>query len=267
VEELLGRRELFCVSACARFLRRDRSSNQIWGFPGPGSPLRALILHNKGTLFPILDGFDADAAGMSPSLLRLLRKNSLRAVQGLRDDVLRLERIMEGLGRQRTDGVDYDLMALNRGPSAETLRAGPAGLSVRTPELWELEEIFPLQTAYELEEVLPQGAVFNAAACRANLKRILKEERVLVAETEGRIIAKANTSALSFTRAQIGGVFVHPSCRGQGIARRVCAELSRTLVNEGRGVNLFVKKWNQSAQLVYFSIGFRSIADYRITYY
>jgi GNAT superfamily N-acetyltransferase len=255
------------VSACSRFLRPRRSAGQLWGFPNPDGSLKALLFHTKGTLFPILNSRDAAAFNLSPSLLRFLQKNHVHALQGLREDVLVLEKVMEDLGQRSADEIDYDLMALDRGPSPETLRAGPPGLSVRKPELWELDDIFPLQSAYEMEEVLPRGAVFDAAASRVNLKHILKEEVVLVAELKGQIIAKANTSAVSFTRAQIGGVFVHPFCRGQGIARRICAELARTLVNSGRGVNLFVKKWNRSARIVYHSIGFRPIADYRITYY
>jgi predicted GNAT family acetyltransferase len=174
---------------------------------------------------------------------------------------------MEELGTQTTDRIDYDLMTLDYQPSLETLRVGPLGLSIRQPSIRDLEAILPLQEAYELEEVLPQGATFNATACRLNLERILNTERVLVAEMEGQIIAKANTTAVAFTRTQIGGVFVHPSYRGKGIARRVCAELVRALIMSGWGVNLFVKKWNQSAQMVYRSIGFKPLADYRITYY
>ncbi|MDR2375173.1 MAG: GNAT family N-acetyltransferase [Treponema sp.] len=265
--ELLYRRELFCVSACARFLRPERFSSQIWGFPELNGSIGALIIHNKGTIFPVFGTYAARRANMPPALLRFLKKTDIYAVQGLRNDVLTLQGIIEELGKQSTDEIDYDLMILNRGPSVETLLAGPPEISIRKPELWELDDILPLQTAYEMEEVLPQGGVFNAAVCRVNLKRILKEEKVLVAELGGRIIAKANTSAISFTRTQIGGVFVHPSCRGLGIARRICAELTRTLVNSGQGVSLFVKKRNQSAQTVYQSIGFRPIADYRITYF
>ncbi|MDR1444909.1 MAG: GNAT family N-acetyltransferase [Treponema sp.] len=265
VEDLLYRRELFCVSACSRFLYRERFSSQLWGFSNPGDSLTALLLHSKGTLFPVSNSRDTAAFG--PSLLYFLKKNYIHAVQGLREDVLALEKVMEDTGRQSIDEIDYDLMILDNGPSPETLRAGPPGLSIRKPELWELDDIFPLQSAYETEEVLPRGAVFNAAACRVNLKHILKEETALVAELKGQIIAKANTSAVSFTRAQIGGVFVHPGCRGQGIARRVCAELAGILINAGWGVSLFVKKRNRSAQIVYRSIGFKPIADYRITYY
>ncbi|MDR2136379.1 MAG: GNAT family N-acetyltransferase [Treponema sp.] len=266
-KELLRRRELFCVAACARFLRPELFSSQTWGFPGPDGSMGALILHNKGTFFPVMISRDPDRLGMPPVLLRFLKKTSVYAVQGLQNDVLTLQGILGELGKQSIDEIDYDLMALNRGPSVETLRAGPPEISIREPELWELDDILPLQKAYELEEVLPRGAVFNAAVCRLNLKRILKEQKILVAELGGQIIAKANTSAVSFTRTQIGGVFVHPSCRGMGIARRICAELASALVNSGRGVNLFVKKRNYSAQMVYRSVGFRPVADYRIAYY
>jgi predicted GNAT family acetyltransferase len=276
-EALLRRQELFCVAACARFLQPEPFSSHLWGFPGFNGSLEALILHNKGTLFPLFDARDAhDARGLHntpavpgiPSpILRFLQKNRIHAVQGLREDTLVLERVMEDLGKDSADHIDYDLMALDQRPAEETLRAGPPGLSIRTAAPREFEAVFPLQRAYEQEEVLPQGSSFNAVACRANLEHIFKEEQLLVAELRGRIVAKANTSATAFTRTQIGGVFVHPSCRGQGIARRVCAELARNLILSGWGVSLFVKKRNLSAQTVYRSVGFRSIAPYRIDYY
>jgi predicted GNAT family acetyltransferase len=266
-EELLRRQELFSVSACARFLRPERLSNHLWGFPGPNGAMESLLLHSKGTLFPIFDARDTAQFDMPPFLLRFLRKHYIHAVQGLREEVQALERIMGSLGKTSADRIDYDLMALDQRPSVETLRAGPPGLSIREPEAREVEEILPLQTAYEREEVLPQGGSLNAAVCRLNLERILKEERILVAEWGGRIVAKANTSATAFTRAQIGGVFVQPDCRGLGIARRICAELARNLILSGWGVSLFVKKQNQSAQRAYRSIGFRPVANYRITYY
>jgi predicted GNAT family acetyltransferase len=266
-EELLRRQELFSVSACARFLRPERLSSHLWGFPGPNGAVAALLFHSKGTLFPIFDTRDTAQFDMPPFLLRFLKKRYTHAVQGLREEVQVLERIMENLGKASADQIDYDLMALDQSPPAETLRAGPLGLSIREPKAQEVEAILPLQTAYEREEVLPQGGSLNAAVCRLNLERILKEERILVAEWGGRIVAKANTSATAFTRAQIGGVFVEPDCRGLGIARRLCAELARNLIMSGWGVSLFVKKQNRNAQRAYRSVGFRPVANYRITYY
>jgi predicted GNAT family acetyltransferase len=118
-----------------------------------------------------------------------------------------------------------------------------------------------------MEEVLPKGTTFNPAASRLNLAHILANEQILAAELDGRIVGKINTSARSFTRYQIGGVFVHPGCRTLGIGRRMAAEFVRGLIRQGRGVSLFVKKRNAAARKVYLDIGFDTIGDYRISYY
>ncbi|GHV61850.1 hypothetical protein AGMMS49587_07060 [Spirochaetia bacterium] len=130
-----------------------------------------------------------------------------------------------------------------------------------------MADLLPLQAGYEQEEVLPRGAVFDPASSRAALEHILAHEHILGAELDGRIIAKANTSAKSFTRYQIGGVYVHPDYRGRGIATRLCAELFRDLLLTGKGLSLFVKKQNPAARSVYRSLGFEFLADYRISYY
>ncbi|MDR2746028.1 MAG: GNAT family N-acetyltransferase [Treponema sp.] len=265
-EDLLRRREPYCVSACARFLDMARFSDCLWGFRDGKGSINALLLYSKQTLLPV---FPVSEAGVRPSrpMLRFLTKGQFHAIQGLRRDILTMEEIMTGLGRKSVEPIDYDLMALEWGPIPETLRAGPPGLIIRTPESRELENVLPLQAAYEKEEVLPQGSSFSMAVCRMNLEHIFKGQQILVAELGGRIVAKANTSAFSFTRAQIGGVFVLPDHRGRGIARRLCAELAGLLKKSGWSIGLFVKKRNCGAQKAYRSIGFKPIADYRISYY
>jgi predicted GNAT family acetyltransferase len=188
-------------------------------------------------------------------------------VQGLREDVEFLEGGIADLNRQPVDRFDYDLMALDREPDSG--RAGPPlpGLVLRKPAAADTEELFALQSAYEMEEVLPAGAVFNPAASRLNLARVLANEQMLVAELNGRIVGKINTSAGSFTRRQIGGVYVRPGCRALGIGRRMTAEFTRGLIRQGWGVSLFVKKRNTAARRVYLGIGFETLGDYRISYY
>jgi predicted GNAT family acetyltransferase len=264
-EALLRQREPYCVAAAGRFRDLAWFSDHLWGLRDSQGSVSALVLHSKRSLFPLLGNSNTAEINIPGFLGRFVRRNHIHAIQGLQDEVAALERIMTGLGRQAADLIDYDLMALDQMPPADSL--SPAGLLIRQPSAGELEEILPLQEAYEQEEVLPQGATFNADACRLNLEQILTGERMLVAELGGRIIAKANTSAVAFTRVQIGGVFVHPNYRGHGIARRLCAEMARNLIAAGWGVSLFVKKHNRSAQRVYRSIGFRPIADYRIAYY
>jgi predicted GNAT family acetyltransferase len=264
-ERFLRERELFCPGACGRFLKRRSRQEQVWVLRDYTGSVSALLLYSKRTVFPIFAGdFSIVFSG---ALERFLRRIPLYAVQGLRDDAEFMEALFSGLGLEPAERKDYDLMALDREPGADSLSPGPEGLVLREPDLTDLEELFPLQTAYELEEVLPAGAVFNPAACRYNLERILAEQRILAAEIGGRLVGKVNISTASFSRYQIGGVFVHPDYRGLGIARRMTAAFIKPLVAEGKGISLFVKKKNTAAQSVYRRIGFRVIEDYRISYY
>jgi ribosomal protein S18 acetylase RimI-like enzyme len=222
-------------------------------------------MHSKGTVFPVFQGRDIF---LPPRFMaRFLRKIDIHALQGLKEETVLLESGLSRLGLSAFDRIDYDLMSLDRPPNPNSLHRGPSRLMVRSPEASDLEELFHLQALYEQEEVLPAGAEFFPAACRLSLESILTKERILVAELEGRILGKINTNAASFSRYQIGGVYVLPEYRGLGIGSRLTAEFARSLLASGKGVTLFVKKRNHSARNVYRRIGFIAFADYRITYY
>jgi predicted GNAT family acetyltransferase len=45
------------------------------------------------------------------------------------------------------------------------------------------------------------------------------------------------------------------------------AEFAESLLAEGRGISLFVKKRNRAALSVYRRVGFTEVEDYRISYY
>lgn len=264
-EALLRKREPLCVGACSRFLHQSAFHDHLWILRDGDGNAEALLLHSKRAFFPVFNGLSDIPA---PHFLnRLLRNIPVHAVQGLREDVVILENIIAKLGIRPAESIDYDLMALDEEPAADCFTAGPRGLIIRQPGSNDITDLLPLQAAYEMEEVLPQGAVFNPSSSRAILEHILSREHILIAELEGRLIAKVNTSAASFTRYQIGGVYVHPDYRRQGIATRLCAELVRSLKPLGRGVSLFVKKRNPAARLVYRRIGFDILSDYRISYY
>jgi predicted GNAT family acetyltransferase len=124
-----------------------------------------------------------------------------------------------------------------------------------------------LQAAYEQEEVVPRGSTFSPAASRVNIANIIVNGQTLAAELDGRLVGKINISAVSFTRYQVGGVYVHPDFRGLGIARRMATEFIGPLVAQGRGVTLFVKKSNLAARRLYSGLGFSVRGDYRISYY
>jgi ribosomal protein S18 acetylase RimI-like enzyme len=264
VEKLLRDREPWCVSACGRFLRRRSSGDAVWTLHGRDGGIHALIVYSNRTLLPVFGGH-TDIP--EPEILKgLFGALPVHSIQGLADEALFLEDYLYGCGLKAIDAIDYDLMYIELPPGGNCGPA-PAGLVLRRARHGDLDALAELQAGYEQEEVLPRGAVFYPAASRRNTEKIFSSEQLLVAELDGRLVGKINTSVLSYTRFQIGGVYVLPDFRGRGIARHMTAEFVHSLIEQGRGVTLFVKKANRAAQKVYCRLGFKFLADYRISYY
>ena len=265
VEAFLREREKYCVSASARFLSMKERRDHIWYMPGAKGEISALLIHSRQTLFPV---FGKNSRIPAPRFLnRFLGKVYIHALQGLREDAERLETLMEDQGYYAAERIEYELMNLDGALKPLTQRAGPASLALRPPLPDDEDALFALQSAYEQEEVVPVNAVFNPAVTRLNIRTIIEREQVLVAELNRQVVGKINTSAESFTRYQIGGVYVRPDCRNLGIGSKMTAIFAERLLAQGKGLSLFVKKRNAAACKVYRKIGFSVTADYRITYY
>jgi ribosomal protein S18 acetylase RimI-like enzyme len=264
-EKLLCEVEENYVSACGRFLTRNKLSDTVWKMQGRENELLALVINNKSTVIPVLCG-RKDFPQMD-FLKSLLKKKRIHSVQGLKEEVLILENQLNKMGANINETIDYDLMSLDSLPDNGYLSAGPSNLVLRKPDLIDLDQIAPLQAEYEKEEVLPKGSVFSPAASRVNISNIITRGQILAAEICGRLVGKININAVTYTRYQIGGVYVHPDFRGLGIARRMAGEFVSSLIKEGRGITLFVKKSNIAARKLYTALGFMITGDYRITYY
>lgn len=252
-----------CVNACSRFLNLDRSHDKLWAWYDTEKKIRALILFSRRSLFLISKG---EAVPEPRFMAKFIRKNYIHAVQGGREDAEQLEMMLANNGRVAMENINYDLMELDG--NAPVIKKSPSpGLILRKPRRGDEDDIFILQAGYEQEEVLPRASVFNPASCRVSMERILKKEQILVAEMDSKIVGKINTSAASFSRYQIGGVYVHPAYRGRGIAGQMCSAFIRELLPSGRGLTLFVKKNNSAARSVYLRSGFETSGNYRISYY
>ena len=267
----LLKREKFCVAACARFIRINENHGRVWCLePNSGSSgeLSALLLYSNRGLFPV---FGENITIPAPDLLnRFPGRVKIHAVQGLRRDTDLLEALMEKQGYFPAEKFDYHLMSLDSGTNLDPCviaKNSPDGLVMRKPLPEDEDQLFALQAAYEKEEVLPEKSGFDAAHCRLNLKRIISSEHVLVAELGGKVVGKINTSAASFRRYQIGGVYVLPGYRGHGIGLNMTVRFTEFLLADGKGLTLFVKKRNAAAVKIYRKAGFNVLADYRISYY
>jgi ribosomal protein S18 acetylase RimI-like enzyme len=262
VEALLRERELWYVAASGRFINRHETGARTWVLKDSKKNISSLAIYSKRNLLPVFCGkkdippprFLNGFFGMLP----------VYSVQGLRDEVIFFERCLEALGLQAVEKIDYDLMSIDRKLNVDT---DMGNLILRVPTYADVDALAVLQAGYEQEEVLPRGATFYPAASRLNTEKIGMGGRVLAAELGGRLVGKINVSAESFTRFQVGGVYVHPDFRGAGIARRMTAAFVSSLIAQGKGVSLFVRKSNNAAISVYRRLGFKFLADYRISYY
>jgi hypothetical protein len=265
IENVLRDRENDCVTACGRFLEREVLRENVWILRAGKEDIAGLLINSRSTLIPVLCGLKEIP---DPDFLKsFFRIKKIHSVQGIRDEVYIFENALEKMGKTIVDIFDYDLMTLDNLPLIKDKAPSQMNLVLRIPQLVDLDGIAPLQAAYEQEEVLPKGSVFSPAASRINIANIIKKRQILAAELNGKLIGKINVSSVSFTRFLIGGVYVHPDFRGMGIARRMAAEFTSSLISQGKGITLFVKKSNLAARRLYTGLGFSVRKDYRITYY
>lgn len=283
-------REITGLSACDRYLRRQKGKDVLWANEDDPSAIRALIYFHGRIIYPM--GISELPEREKEGLIRVLeaqRKRETRpwkdqrtpfvsSIQGLLGDVLAVETSLLALGLESKEKNEYFLMGLEQ-PPRETERE-LRGLSIFRSDFKILDgsplpmekrdlvdQLYPLQEAYEKEEVVPPGYPFNPGACGTALERMLEDQVVFTAWWDGLPVAKANTNAFAYRQAQIGGVFVRPEFRGRGIAKRLVNELVHALVDQGWGVRLFVKKENRPAFAVYRHLGFTTQAEYGIFYY
>ena len=91
--------------------------------------------------------------------------------------------------------------------------------------------------------------------------------RTFVAESKGRLVAGASTSAESSNAAMIGGVWTLPEERNHGHSTAVVTALCADLMAEGRGPYLFYLEDNAPAAQVYRKIGFQDIGHWSVVYF
>lgn len=264
VETLLRGRERWCLNACSRYMNLDSLAGSVWTLRKRGAETGALVVYAKQSLLPVFGG----QREIPPPrfLRRFFVTLPVHSLQGIKSDAALLEQSMEKIGFQAAEHIDYDIMCIDHIASL-CYPSGLPGLVIRRPRFTDIDALAVLQAAYEQEEVVPKGSSFSAAASRMNIERILAHEQIMVAEFGGVLVGKINTSAEAFTRFQIGGVYVHPACRRNGIARRMAAGFIGSLLAQGKGVSLFVKKTNAAARRLYQKLGFVSSGEYRISYF
>jgi predicted GNAT family acetyltransferase len=263
IESFLKQHESFCTAPAAKIKKGLQKEDKVWKLCDANNRINALLLFSNRALYPVFNNIDSVPV---PRFLRLpFLQNPVYAIQGLQKDVFQIEKMLAHRKQIPSEQKDFHLMTLDSLPSFP--ENNNSKLIIRKPNANDFQNLYELHKQYELEEVIPKGGEFNPSSCKLIVQNMMLKNHVLVGEIDGRLIAKVNINADSFTRYQIGGVFVNSSFRGNGIASQVVSLFCAQLIAEGKGITLFVNKTNAPAINVYKKIGFKTISDYRITYF
>jgi GNAT superfamily N-acetyltransferase len=262
----LCRDEASCAGASARVKSGERGT-VVYLDEAAGAIRGALVTTAAGLVLPVLPEGSGDRLGMA-GLLGGLRM-PVHSIGGPAASVAAVESMMPV---EPTTRIEYRLMKLDRaswaGPAVHaSATAAAEGVRVRRSCAGDATLLFPLQRAYELEEVVIDTALFSDAACLKLLRQGLREELVFHAARDGRPLAKAGTNARGFGADQIGGVFTVASERGKGLARIVMAALLEAIFAEKAVACLFVKTANAPAIALYERLGFATVGGYVISYF
>lgn len=164
--------------------------------------------------------------------------------------------------------IQYTLMTFKKSNNEDSFRLSK-DFSLKKCTKNDLELLYPLQTAYELVEVLPPGEEFNPDNCRLNLRHNLGNQHIfgIFSKSQNQFVAKAGTNAIGLNWVQIGGVFTRLEYRNQGLAGFLVNYISKLMGESKKNVALFVKDSNEFAKRAYIKAGFEPDSKFCICYF
>ena len=223
----------------------------------------AILVSRGGLVLPVLSASSPETNRPDIGTLINNGRRSLHSVMGCKRDV---ELVVSSVGQRMKTTIFYDLLVLESAGKAKSDHPREE-LKFRRARPKDLLPLFPLQKAYEKEEVLLDPRRFNATATYMNLQQHLKRELIYYALSGREIVAKAGTNARGGKYDQIGGVYTIESFRNRGVATALMYVLLEHLEREDRGVCLFVKKDNPAALRLYAKLGFQKRDEFVIGYF
>jgi uncharacterized protein len=139
--------------------------------------------------------------------------------------------------------------------------AGDTGLRAAT--LADLELLVPACAAAHREEIGIDPLRRDPDGFRWRTRAQIEERRSWIWVEGGTIAFKAEASAWTPSAVQLQQVWVDPSLRNRGNAKRALRDLCRLLLDRVPAVCLFVRPENHVAIRVYDGIGMRRTISYR----
>ncbi len=241
----------FCAEdPVERVFLEDVARRRIGRFAAAGDDRRLTALcHVGANVVPSGTGCGVFARAVARGRARMLIGEE-RAVTELWDAAERL------MSSPREDRPGQPVYVLERAPAE-------GGTGLREATLADLPLLVPSCAAAHREEIGLDPLERDPDGFRWRTQAQIGEGRSWVWVENGTILFKAEASAWTPDAVQLQQVWVDPSVRNQGNARRAMRDLCRRLLGQVPRVCLFVRPENAPAIRVYESIGMRRTITYR----
>ncbi len=239
------------------------ADGRIWLLSDRGGIHGCLYMARHGLVIPVFKSQEFHSRAET-FLRRLImsRQNSIYSVTGMRCQV---DLIVNLSSTKPVHNVHYRMLTYDSQKSRDEIRNPSIRIDMADPS--DFEKLWPLEKAYQNEEVVRAGYSLNENHARMLFSHSLKNQLIYYITLGGHTIAKAGTNARGWNYDQIGGVYVDPAYRNRGMGRQVMQELLKAADRENRRVCLFVKETNKPALSLYSSLGFNDRGSFRISYW
>ena len=225
------------------------------GWPREGALRAAAFVAGGWFVSPFArDPADAEALGLA-----LAGRLSVRRAIGERAAT---DALWNGIAPGHMDTVlrhDQQLMLVTP-PKASSLELA----ALRPAEAHEEDLVFEAAALMQAEELGIDPRREEPNAFRSQVQDRLRTGRTFVVVQSGEIRFKADVALRSKRGAQIGGVWVPPAHRGQGLGARGMAELTRRLLATCPLVSLHVHEQNAPAVGAYRRAGYQPALPFRL---
>ena len=262
IQDFLFPWEASCVTLCSH-VRRKKEHIYILK---QGDKICGVIYLDKTLLHCIPDPDKIE--GLEQTLADFFKDKKIVCLNGEPAAGQFILRALEKNGLMPYHTNNYNLMTLTSSPlpPPEKLSCDDEIKRCTDPNN-DTELLLPLQKMYMAKEVAPPGKQVTDLEASAQLKTILKDQLCFALWSDGEVVAKANTNAIGFEYAQLGGVYTHPLYRINYYAWNLVYTICTRIIKSGRKISLFVKEKNNPAHELYQRIGFTTYGIYEIAYF
>jgi predicted GNAT family acetyltransferase len=238
--------------------RRGRSGSDVAGVVWAGANLTAVL--------PTADDDDAEEIRAQAAAGLVSRVARPAAIVGTASVALDLWGRVEPWWRPAREVRSRQVsMAISQDPAPRPLPWSAEPLRLSTMD--DYPRLLPAAVHMFIGEVGYDPMRHGRAAYEDRLQHLVRTGRsfIQIGNVEGRrdIVFKAEVGIVGGSVAQVQGVWVHPSLRGQGIAKAGMAALVPMIrADLAPIVSLYVNDFNDAAVAAYQAVGFREVGTF-----